>query len=180
MKNKLKKELEMDKIITESGMDFIADNAFHIEKSEIYTKLKNRIKTVEFVRAKGDKLLFMEAKSSFPNPNNPSHDNPANFQNQINDICEKFIHSLNLYSSIATGVSETVLPADFNVPDKISISFVLVIENLQLDWCKPVKTKLEQSLPHYLKQIWQPAVFVINHETATRQNLTRNRLSDNR
>jgi hypothetical protein len=76
----------MDRIITESGMDFIADNTFHIEKSDIYTKLKNGIKTVEYIRAKDDKLLFVEAKMSFPNPNNP--ESIAEFQSQIEDICK--------------------------------------------------------------------------------------------
>jgi len=80
----------MAKTITESGMDFVADNAFHIEKSEVYAKLKDNIKTVEFIRAKGDKLLFMEAKSSFPNPNN--HESSVEFQSEIkshlSEICE--------------------------------------------------------------------------------------------
>jgi hypothetical protein len=90
MKNKLQKGLEMAKIITESGMNFIANNAFHIEKSNIYTKLKDSIKTVEFIRAKGDNLLFVEAKSSFPNPNNP--ESYTKFQSEIDDICDKFVY----------------------------------------------------------------------------------------
>lgn len=161
----------MDRIITESGMNLIADNAFHIEKSNLYKKLQNSVKSVEFVRVKEDKLLFVEAKTSLPNPDNPSADNPENFQIQIDDICKKFVHSLNLYSSIITGVTETVLPTDFNVPDKISIILVLIVKNHEARWCKPVKIKLIQSLPRYFKKIWTPAVIVINHETATKQNL---------
>jgi hypothetical protein len=57
-------------MITESWMKFVCENVFHIEKSPQCARLSSSIKTVEFVRAKGDRLLFVEAKSSFPNPHN--------------------------------------------------------------------------------------------------------------
>ena len=159
----------MAKIITESGMNFIADNSFHIEK--FHTKLKG-IKTVEFIRAKGDKLLFMEAKSSFPNPGNPQLDNIPNFQSQVNDICEKFIHSLNLYASIAIGVNEE-FPPDFKPAVKVSLMFVLIFYNFEQEWCIPIKKALETQLKKSkcIAKIWQPTVLVINHEKATKRNL---------
>ena len=118
----------MSSPIFESGMNFIVDNTFHIEQSDIYIKLKGSIKTVEFIRTIDDNLLFVEAKSSFPKPDNPSPDNPKNFKNQIDDIYDKFVHSLNLYASIVVGVNEQ-LPPDFKPPSKISLRFVLVFNN---------------------------------------------------
>ena len=170
MKNKLKKDLEMAKIITESGMNFIADNVFHIEISDIYTKLKDRIKTVEFIRAQENKLLFVEAKSSFPNPNNS--ESPAKFQSEIDDICDKFVHSLNLYASIAIGVNEP-FPPDFKPAIKVSLNFLLIFNNFEQKWCVPIKKALTNQLrkSECIAKIWKPTVFVMNRETATKQNL---------
>jgi len=65
----------MSDVITESKMEFISDNAFRIEKSPLYTNLGEGIKSVEFIRVKEDNLLFVEARSSFPDPNNPDAGN---------------------------------------------------------------------------------------------------------
>ena len=81
----------MANVINESGMDFIADNAFEIENSKIYKELGEGIKSVEFVRGIDDMLLFVEAKTTFPNPNNPSEDEPNRFLDEIENICDKFI-----------------------------------------------------------------------------------------
>ena len=37
-------------IPNQSGMDFIADNTFHIEESDLYKNAGDGIKSVEFVR----------------------------------------------------------------------------------------------------------------------------------
>ena len=56
----------------ESGMYFCPlfnsnhINTFYIEKDDLYKKLGDGIKVVEFVSFKGNKLLFIEAKSSIP------------------------------------------------------------------------------------------------------------------
>ena len=159
----------MAKTITESGMNFIADNTFHIEKSDIYTKLKDSIKAVEFIRAKNDKLLFVEAKSSFPNPNNS--ESSAKFQSEIDDICDKYIHSLNLYASIAIGVNEQ-LPPNFKPAIKVSLKFVLIFNNFEQKWCVPIQKALTNQLrkSECIAKIWKPTVFVMNHETAAKQN----------
>jgi len=161
----------MVETITESGMDFIADNAFHIEKSDIYAKLKDSIKTVELIRAKDNKLLFMEAKSSFPNPTNP--ESSEKFQSEIDDICDKYIHSLNLYASIAIGVNEQ-LPLDFIKPIiNVSLQFVLIFNNFEQKWCIPIEKALTNQLrkSECIAKIWKPTVFVINYKTAAEQNL---------
>ncbi|MDR2466667.1 MAG: hypothetical protein LBD35_04665 [Prevotellaceae bacterium] len=171
MKNKLKKDLETVSAITESGMNFVADNTFHIERSDIYTKLKNSIKTVEFIRSKDDYLLFVEAKSSFPNPNNP--ESSEKFQSAIDDICDKFTHSLNLYASIAIGANGQ-LPSDFKPAVKVSLNFILVINNFELRWCVPIEKALinQLSKSKCIAKIWKPNIFVLNNEMALKQNLT--------
>ena len=79
----------MPEVITESGMNFVADNAFHIEKSYIYAGLGVGVKSVEFVRMIGNSLIFVEAKTSFPKPDGtPSTDDKERFRNSISDICE--------------------------------------------------------------------------------------------
>ena len=156
----------------QSGMDFIADNTFHIENSSIYVNIGKGIKSVEFIRAKEDKLLFVEAKTTFPNPDNPSAENYKRFQEEINNICDKFIHSLNIYASIKIGVNDEVFAADFAPPETISIVFILVIKNHKTSWCRKITPKIISMLPPYFKKIWKPEVYVFNHETAIKQNLT--------
>ncbi len=157
-------------VITESGMDFVADNVFHIEDSMLYTDLRNNgVKCVEFVRVKGEELLFIEAKASFSNPNNPSVENPKKFDEEIDDIFDKFIHSLHLFASVKVGVNEETLPCNFVIPEKVSLKFVLVVKNHKLDWCMPIQKGLMANLnkyPPYFKEIWDPNVLVLNHEKA--------------
>jgi len=158
----------MDKVITESGMDFISTNTYHIEQSRLYASLGEDVRSVEFIRAKDDALLFVEAKTTFSNPENSEE----NFQTQINDICDKFIHSLNLYSSIKVGVNEETFDIGFAPPEKISLIFVLVIKTHEKRWCRPIQQKLVSTLLSYLKRIWKPEIYVLNHEAATNKKLT--------
>ncbi|MDR1204836.1 MAG: hypothetical protein LBL26_05060 [Peptococcaceae bacterium] len=158
-------------VITESGMDFAADNTFHIEKSQFYTRLRDGVRSVEFVRVLNDKLMFVEAKTSFANPHNPDKNNYVKFQSAVEEICEKFIHTLNMYSSVEVGTAEEPFPDSFIPPSKVSLVFVLVVKNHENEWCTPIHEKLVKSLPTYLKKIWRPKVYVINHETAKKLNL---------
>jgi len=157
----------MADIITESGMDFVANNTFHIEKSQLYTNLGEGVHSVEFIRAKDNTLLFVEAKTTFPNPEKSEE----NFQTQINDICDKFIHSLSLYSSVEVGVNEKMFANDFVLSEKVFLIFILVIKNHEIKWCRPIKQKITLTLPSYLKKIWKPEVYVLNHEAASKRKL---------
>ncbi|MCL2017124.1 MAG: hypothetical protein FWG68_12850 [Defluviitaleaceae bacterium] len=168
----------MIEIIEESGMNFIAENAFYIEKSPIYAALNKRTKqnekgisSVEFIRRKGGKLLFIEAKTTFPNPDNPPKENPQRFAEAVAEICEKFIHSLNLYYAILAGVHSESQINNINASDNLTIAFVLVIKVSQPDWCRIIETKINETLPIYIKKIWDPEVFVMNHEKAIGRNL---------
>ena len=162
----------MNKIIpNQSGMDFIANNSFYLEEEDVYKNIGDKIRSVEFIRVKEDMLLFVEAKTSFPNPNSPNVNNKERFQSEINQICEKFIHSLNLFSSIEIGVSKKNYPDDFIKPKKVSIVFLLVIKNHEINWCRPIVNKINVELPSYLKKIWKPIVYVINQQKAIEQGI---------
>ena len=153
-----------------SGLKFIDDNVFHIEKSPIYTQLGEGVKSVEFVRSKGDKPLFVEARSSFPNPKNSDKE----FREQIADICDKFTHSLNLYPAVDVGVTESDFPREYIPSDKVSLLFVLVINGFEKTWCDEVErallNKIRESI--CMARIWKPEVCVLTYETAIKKKLT--------
>ena len=105
----------MNEQITESGMEFITDNVFRIEKSQVLIEAGQGIKSVEFVRMINERLMFLEAKTTFPNP---EMDATNRFDEEVNDVCEKFTHSVTLYSSVVLGVNYGELPDAFIVESK--------------------------------------------------------------
>jgi hypothetical protein len=160
----------MDERIIESGMEFITDNVFYIEKSQALMEVGKGIKSVEFVRMVNDRLMFLEAKTTFPNPEKTGVNR---FDEEVNDICKKFIHSITLYSSIVLGVHYEELSRTFVAESKKTIWFVLVICNHELAWCRYIQTKIRGALPDYLQKIWNPQVFVINKKSAMKYNLVK-------
>jgi hypothetical protein len=161
----------MDNVITESGMNFVAENVFHIEKSPAYSSIGLGIKSVEFIRIVDNSLLFVEAKESFPNPENPRPENPQRFEEAINEIIDKFIHSLNLYSALKVGVRDDDLSSLPAISGKVILKFILVIKSHKPDWCKPVKQKLLATFPPYFNKIWKPEVLVITHDAAMKYKI---------
>ena len=162
----------MSNNIPESGMKFISENTYHIEKSQLYELVRSDgVQTVEFIRAIDDKLLFVEAKTTFANPYNPSPGNLEKFQKEIEDICEKFIHSLYLFSAVKTGATEFVFPDDFTLPDKVSLTLILVIKKHESGWCRAPEQALKDALPPCFVKIWKPAVHVINEEIAVEEGI---------
>ena len=157
--------------INESGMVFVADNALYIEKSDLYASLGDCVRSVEFIRVKEDRLLFVEAKASFANPNNPNGENVSKFQSEVDEVCEKFIHSLNLLSSVVIGVAGNVFDCDFVLPNSFSLVFILVIQNHEMKWCKQVQNRIKVSLPKHIIKIWKPVIYVINREIAIKREL---------
>jgi len=161
----------MASVINESDMVFIADNAFHIEKSPEYTNLGNGVKSVEFVRVMNNNLLFIEARKTFPNPYS-SKENRERFKSQLSDICDKFVHSLNLFAAIKVGVTGYPTQRDFSLPERVSLFFVLVIKNHEPSWCKKIEPTLRAALPRHLMKIWRPKIYVVNQATAGKRGLT--------
>jgi len=152
-----------------SGMEFIPDDAYPIEESQAYTCIDGSgIRAVEFIRLKGATLLFIEAKTTFANPNN----SPEPFAKSICEMCEKFIHSLNLFSAVKIGVAEDALPEAFDNMRETNLTFVLVVRDHKKEWCRPIKRAIEQALPSYLIKIWKnPTVLVINRDTAINRKI---------
>lgn len=161
--------MEKDNFPKFSGMQFIADDAFPIEDSEAYKKAKrgNGLRSVEFVRVMGGNLVFIEARSTVAHPDN----SPEAYKKEVAEICEKFIHSLNLLSAIRIGIVEEMLPDAFSDGHRLCLFFTVVIRNHEDSWCRPIKRQLENLLPGYIKQIWQPKIFVINYEIAKQMQI---------
>ena len=157
----------MVKTQTHSEMEFAADNSFSIEKAGLNQHFGEEVKTVEFIRAKDNKLSFIEARTTFPNPDNSSE----SFSAQVCEVCDKFVHSLNMYAAVDVGAVDISFPSDFNTPDKVLVVFVLVIRNHKKEWCREVSRAIEVALPLYVRKIWRASVFVINHETAMNKGL---------
>jgi hypothetical protein len=157
--------------IIESGVRFIADNAFYIEKSELYKNIRKGIRSVEFIRSRNGDLMFVEAKSSFPNQSNL--ESIEQFYNQINDVCDKFIHSLNLFASIKVGATEDDVLNRLIYSNRIAVMFVLVIKHHEQIWCDGVEKAIKQTLPLYLMKIWRPKVLVTNHANAIKEGIAR-------
>jgi len=67
---------------------------------------------------------------------------------EIKEVCDKFIHSLNLFSSVVVGAAEEMFTDDFVLPEKVSLMFVLVVKNHEFKWCRPIGKKLTQSCQH--------------------------------
>jgi hypothetical protein len=148
-------------------MTFIADNAYVIEEVPARLACGVGIRSVEFIRRKNTGLLFIEAKTTFAHPEN----SPQPYKSEIGELCEKFVHSLNLLAAVKIGVAADVLPASFTDMDKVSLKFVLVVRNHELKWCKPIEYLIMQALPTYFKKIWKPEIYVINHDTAIKRSL---------
>ena len=126
----------------DSDMFFIKDNTFRIEKSPVHESVKsNGIKVVEFIRVKENELIFVEAKTSLHNPEKGEKSGEY-FRQEVEEIRDKFIHSLNLFSSIKVGIRDAAFADDFVLPTKGSLVFVLVVKEHENKDCRIIKTTL--------------------------------------
>ncbi|MCD7717345.1 MAG: hypothetical protein LUI39_13050 [Lachnospiraceae bacterium] len=171
----------MSVVIHESDMDFGVyedDQVFQIEKCQQYQKsLKpNGIKSCEFILRKGNKLYFVEAKTSCPQQinTNSSEEKIKKYQDYVSDILLKMRHSLNLYSAILfsrysnEGISKTMMDSDLS---DLEIRLVLVVKNAEKEWLAPFVDVFNKALYSEL-QIWKPSrVFVMNESTAKQKGL---------
>ena len=158
----------------DSGMYFIRNNAFRIENSDVHNKVKsNGIKTVEFIRIIENRLHFVEAKKSLHDPQGGERA-VRFFQEEIGEIRDKFIHSLNLFASIKVGVNEANFADDFVMPKNILLVFLLVVKEHDEIQCKStyaaLNSSLKKNMPHYWLHIWKPIIEVFGYEKAVKQN----------
>jgi hypothetical protein len=156
---------------------FIKDNdeVFEIEKSKIYKSMGKGIKTVEFILRRGNRLRFVEAKDkgAFPNPINK-----IKYDEEINAICEKFAHSLDLFFAIilkrkkdeCQEMPELMLNTDIAA---IDIILLLVINGYRnKEWLTKISEELTRKLQRQIKT-WNLIVGTINDETAMEWGLTK-------
>lgn len=158
----------------ESGMrfQFPEKKTFYIEKTAPYdTKLRSYgISSVECVTLYHEKVLFIEAKTSAPNPESAGGEKLSSY---IQGIVKKFYDSLSLccaiQSEVWTGESiggELVK----KLSRKPEIVFVLIINKHKREWSASVQDRLQQDMRGLLK-IWQAHVIVINAEQALAKHL---------
>lgn len=161
--------------INESGMifgEFEDNKVFQIEKSRLQQKVGNGIKVVEFIFISNEnELSFVEAKSSSPRP---VKDNIIRFNEFIDEISDKFIHSFNLYYSAIMKRNENYTEIDtsfFELDNtKIKFKFILVIRGHKIEWLMPLSDALKEKLSYH-NTIWKSQVVVMNDMLAKQYNL---------
>jgi hypothetical protein len=164
----------MSVTIEESGLlfgEYDEEKFFHIEKSSIYKSFEDKTRVVEFILYnKNNAILFVEAKSSSPKPGNQ-----VEFDPYINEIYEKFSHSVDLFFSMVikrTADYKNEMPAYFKSADysSVEIKLVLVINGHETGWLSPITTALHNKLKRKIK-IWRLQLIVLNHELAGKYGL---------
>lgn len=166
----------MPVIITESGMQFgeySEEQVFHLENSKQYRKslMPKGIKSCEFILRCGDKLYFVEAKTSCPKQiaADSAEDKITKYEEYVRDIALKMKHSLALYSSIllnrhsSEGLSELLRQTDLS---GLRIILLLVVKEAEEEWLSPLQDVLRRELKDEMK-IWRTAsFFAINEKMA--------------
>lgn len=161
--------------ITESSMTFgplRREHLFHVEESEGYSMLREKgLKTVEFIYYNPEslKLIFLEAKTSFSNPDS---DSSKNFEANIDEIVEKFSDALDLYlhQLIHKKTDNLFNTIDYN---SVEIRFFLVVKIAKRDWIKNIHDALNVRLQKLskIKHLWKPRLSVFNEELARKWKL---------
>lgn len=171
----------MKQFIEESEMrfgGFEKERLFWIEHSDIYRRVGEGIKTVEFIYfSKEENILLIEAKRTCPNRANrdDSEEKQKKYEEYYADVTEKFIDSINMLAATAlgrNGQSESVGDSIFQTSTyaESGIKFVLVITDAEESWLGGPKAELELRLFRYRK-IWKADVVVLNKKMAVELGL---------
>lgn len=159
---------------------FQRENIFRIEDSKLQHSFGEGIKTVEFVLLMNkDKLLFVEAKTSCPNPENryESKEKTVKFEEYFSDITDKFLDSLQMMLNVFLEKRNKYLDGiGLHITDKsiypaLKFRFVLVVKNARdITWLAGPKEELEARLLRWRK-LWNVEVVVLNEELAVRYGI---------
>ncbi|MBI9032056.1 hypothetical protein JEZ13_08675 [bacterium] len=146
----------MSKIITESGMKFgpFEDKyLYEIEKSKMVQTLQ--IKIVEIIIYYKKSLIFLEAKSSSPDPNQAFSDRQCNFDEYIKDVSRKFINSVNIFVSICIKRNKDKISTELEKIDfsTTNIKLLLVIKDHKMEWLSPINDALKFRLNDLCKSL---------------------------
>jgi len=164
--------------IFESKMNFgpfECDDVFHVEKSNLYTKLQKGVRIAEFViRRKieeGNAFWIVEAKSSSPQPGK------ENFALFISEVAEKWINTFQLTAAASLSRHGEVndLPPTFGtfLSPAERLHFVLVMRGHKDEWLPPLSEKLNDTLRSFLKtwHIGPNSIRVLNDARARSEGL---------
>lgn len=149
----------------ESNMvfSFPDENVYRIEKSPLLAEVQ--LKATECVVSMQNAILFIEAKSSSPKPQ-PE----GKFDKFIDEITDKFTHSLTFYNATILRHKGENMPVHVKNVDlsEAHYSFILVIYGHKIEWLPPLMDALKSRLRHTLK-LWNipdVAVKVMNERMA--------------
>jgi hypothetical protein len=157
--------------------DFGTDNCFFIEESRLYKKNlgRNGFKTVEFVafspsdKAEDSKLIFIEAKTTLR-----QESAKARFEEEINDIPQKFMDVLQLVCGVWHGgrKGKVSLPANFALFQESGrkVVFVLVVKNIEETNLFNVKSAILDKLRRE-SILWKFDLMVLSEELAMEEKL---------
>jgi len=156
----------------ESGMKFEGfdrDDFYWIEKSN---RRPEGTSSVEFVLRKENSLMFVEAKQSFPKPENDV------FSGRIGEICKKYTDSLMVFSGTYFR-SPSDLPYHSSDYPAMGLRFILIINGFEKQWLKPIADSIKRAMAQYAK-LWlfdpNRDIAVLNHEMALKYELISGRL----
>ncbi|PRR85862.1 hypothetical protein [Clostridium luticellarii] len=121
-----------------------------------------------------NELDFIEAKSS---SSRPTKENYIRFNEFIDEISDKFIHSFNLFYSAILKRNKDYgeLSSNFFELDnsRVKLKFILVIRGHEIEWLLPISDALKKKLS-YQNTIWRSEVIVMNDSIANRYDLVKN------
>ena len=154
------------------------ENVFRIEDSGLHASFGEGIKTVEFILLQGrEKLLFVEAKTSCPNPFNKeeSKEKAEKFEAYFAEIADKFIDSLQMLLNVALKRKENIEEIGKYIKELnyagVKIRFILVIQNAENEeWLAGPKEELNARLQRW-RQLWKAEIVVLNEKLAEKYKL---------
>lgn len=163
--------------IEESGIlfgPFAEDLVYENDKSKV---LPRYVKAVEFtlLNNAGNRLVFVEAKSSWSNPANKE-----DFEHNADAVVEKMVDSLSTLAAAHLGKQPDIkneLPGKIRSFkwQKCDIYLRLVIPTFKDSWLPPISDALRTKLKHFLASFGIPANHfqVVNERMARQQKLIR-------
>jgi hypothetical protein len=150
---------------------FDTDLLWEVEESQLYQKLRGAgVCSVEFMLKKGSQLLLVEAKPSAPNPQ--STIKPEAFDQYIDEIVSKFLHSLALLLAVHNKRQEEPIAEAIRLDVLAKPRLILVIKAHQDSWLEPVRDALQTKLKPYLR-IWNvhdECIQVLNEAMANKKD----------
>lgn len=163
-----------DLVIEESGMQFgrlKVKNTYHLEVVDEYKRLKPGFKIAEFAYYKksAQKIVILEAKKTFPNPNEGTSDD---FKDMINEVADKFINSVDFLRVFAL---QKQLPEGYDQADYAEAEFrlYLVIKEHEKEWLRQVSDALNAKLSKILRltHLSKYSCHVVNEHMATSRGM---------